>query len=309
MTLSSVLGFVDYGYMQFSLVADRFQYLAGLGVLAVLLGTATFAVSRLPPGLRTGAGGVLVVMLAVLGTLTWRQTGIYRDPVAFFSHIAALNPEARDAHLNLMGPLSEAGRHEEGLAAGRMGAAQRPGSADIHSNLGRVLTRLDRLDEAESALRTALGIERRHLNANQNLGEVLRRQGRYAKAIETYHRVLEIDGRLVSGNVRLGIALFHSGRYAEAIATLEKALELAPDAHFTGELAMYAGRAALRLDRLDAACAHLRRAAAPMPDPGEALVELSNVRLAQGRADEAVDHLRRARELRPNDPAPLVNVG
>ena len=40
MTLSPVLGFVDYGYMQFSLVADRFQYLAGLGVMAVLLGAA-----------------------------------------------------------------------------------------------------------------------------------------------------------------------------------------------------------------------------------------------------------------------------
>ncbi|MCY3774430.1 MAG: tetratricopeptide repeat protein [Candidatus Aminicenantes bacterium] len=308
-TLSPVLGFVDYGYMQFSLVADRFQYLAGLGVLAVLLGAATFAVSRLPSALRTGAGGALVVTLAVLGTLTWRQTGIYRDPVAFFSHIVALNPEARDAHLNLMGPLSDAGHHEEALAAGRIGVAQRPGNADIHSNLGRVLTRLDRLDEAESALRTALGIEPRHLNANQNLGEVLRRQGRHAEAIETYHRVLEIDDRLVYGNGGLGIALFHSGRYAEAIAPLEKALELAPDAHFTGELAMYAGRAAFRLDRLDAASAHLRRAAASMPDPADALVELSNVRFAQGRADEALDHLRRARELRPNDPATLVNAG
>ena len=33
-TLAPVLGFVDYGYMQFSFVADRFQYLAGIGVLA-----------------------------------------------------------------------------------------------------------------------------------------------------------------------------------------------------------------------------------------------------------------------------------
>ena len=31
-------GFVDYGYMQFSFVADRFQYLAGSGVLAVCWG-------------------------------------------------------------------------------------------------------------------------------------------------------------------------------------------------------------------------------------------------------------------------------
>ena len=30
-TLSPVLGFVDYGYMQFSFVADRYQYLPGSG--------------------------------------------------------------------------------------------------------------------------------------------------------------------------------------------------------------------------------------------------------------------------------------
>ena len=308
-TLSPVLGFVDYGYMQFSLVADRFQYLAGLGVLAVLLGAATHAVSRLPSALRTGAGGVFVVILAVLGTLTWRQAGIYRDPVTFFGHIVALNPEAQDAHLNLMGPLSDAGRHEEALAAGRIGAAQRPGDAAIHSNLGRVLIRLGRLEEAEAALRTALGLDPRHLNANQNLGEALRKQGRHAEAIETYRRVLEIDDSLVRANGGLGIALFHSGRYADAIAPLEKALELEPDAQITSEIALYAGRAARRLDRLDAASAHFRRAAALMPDPVEALLELSHVMFAQDRAGEALDYLRRARELRPSDPTTLVNAG
>ena len=40
-TLSPVLGFVDYGYMQFSFVADRFQYLAGIGVMAVVIGAIT----------------------------------------------------------------------------------------------------------------------------------------------------------------------------------------------------------------------------------------------------------------------------
>ena len=222
-------------------------------MLAVLLGAATQVVNRLPSAVRTGAGGVLVVILAVLGTLTWRQAGVYRNEITFFSHIVALNPEARDAHLNLMGPLADAGRPEEALAAGRTGAAQRPGSANIHANLGRVLIRLDRLDEAEAALRTALGIAPRHLNANQNLGEALRRQGRYAEAIEAYRRVLAIDDSHVGGNGALGIALFHSGHYADAIAPLDKALELEPDVHSTSELALYAGRAALRLDRIDEA--------------------------------------------------------
>ena len=56
LTLGPVLGFVDYGYMQFSFVADRFQYLAGSGVLAVLIGAAAHGVGRLRAGERDAAG-------------------------------------------------------------------------------------------------------------------------------------------------------------------------------------------------------------------------------------------------------------
>ena len=54
-TLSPVLGFVEYGYMQFSFVADRHQYLAGMGLMAVLVARrcAARSVCR-----RGGGGGV-----------------------------------------------------------------------------------------------------------------------------------------------------------------------------------------------------------------------------------------------------------
>ena len=55
-TLSPVLGFVDYGYMQFSFVADRFQYLAGIGVMAVVVGAAVHWAGGLPPPARRGLG-------------------------------------------------------------------------------------------------------------------------------------------------------------------------------------------------------------------------------------------------------------
>ena len=97
----------------------------------------------------------MVVLL--LGSQTWRQAGIYRDEVALFSHIVALNPEARDAHLNLGNALLEADRHEEGLAASRIAVEQRPESADAHSNLGLALSNVERLAEAEESLRPRAG--------------------------------------------------------------------------------------------------------------------------------------------------------
>ena len=76
-TLSPTVGFVDFNYMQFSFVADRFQYLAGIGVLAVVIGAAArgIAASRGAGGQRAEALNAVLVaaLLAVLGTLTWQQ--------------------------------------------------------------------------------------------------------------------------------------------------------------------------------------------------------------------------------------------
>ena len=97
-----MLGFVDYGFMNMSFVADRYAYLAGIGVIAVLVGAAASGVSGLPNLPKIGAYGVLIAVLAAFGTLTWQQSGIYRDEITFYDHILSLNPEARPMHRNLV---------------------------------------------------------------------------------------------------------------------------------------------------------------------------------------------------------------
>ena len=156
-TLSPVLGFVDFGYMQFSFVADRYQYLAGIGVMAVLVGAATHRASRLPEGWRKGATCAAAVVLIVLGTLTWRQAGIYRDEVTFFSHIVSHNPTARGAYQNLGRALLAAQRPEKALTASRIAAEQDPDDVKARVNAGVALVRLGRFDEAEEWLRQRLG--------------------------------------------------------------------------------------------------------------------------------------------------------
>ena len=158
-TLSPVLGFVNYGYMEYSLVADRFQYLAGVGVMAVVIGAAVQGAGRLSGGLKMGTIGLLMVLLALLGTTTWRQAGIYRDNLSFFSHIVSLNPEAQYAHRILSRELTEAGRLEESLAAARIAAEQHPDEALSYSMIGELLVNLRRLDEAEENFRRALEID------------------------------------------------------------------------------------------------------------------------------------------------------
>ncbi len=182
-TLSPVLGFVDFGYMRYAFVADRFQYLAGIGVTAVLVGGAAFLVRPLPRPLRMTVPCLVAAVLTVLGVMTWRQTEVYRDGATFFGHIVSHNPEARFAHLNLARALNKADRPREALAAARIAAEKRPDLADVHDVLGRALLSLGRLDQAEESLRRALRIAPGFRNARENMAELLKRRKQRPEAV------------------------------------------------------------------------------------------------------------------------------
>ena len=227
-TLSPVLGFVDYGYMQFSFVADRYQYLAGIGLTVVLAGAAAHGAGKLPEAGRKGAMGVAGVVLIVLGALTWRQAGIYRDGVTFFSHVIAHNPTAREAHRNLGEALTQEGRWEEALAAFHIAVDLAPEEAREHSNVGAALIMLDRMDEAEEPLRHALALNPRSKYALQNLAAMEAMRTRYGEALDLYRRLVEVSPRNPSAHHGLGTALYHLGRPDEALESLERALALDP---------------------------------------------------------------------------------
>ncbi len=157
-TLSPALGFVGHGYMKYSFVADRFQYLAGIGVMAVVIGAVTHGVRCFPGLWQKGALGVAAVALVALGMLTWRQASIYRDEETFNRHIIALNPQARNAHRHLGNALYNQGRYEEALDAARVAVEQRPDYFKTHNTLGEVLIALGRYEEAEKHLRRAIAL-------------------------------------------------------------------------------------------------------------------------------------------------------
>ena len=227
-TLTPVLGFVDFGYMQFSFVADRYQYLAGIGVTAVFVGAAAHGAGRLPETWRKGAVGVAAVVLIVLGILTWRQADLYRDGETFFNHVIAHNPTAREAHRNLGEALTKQGRWKEALVAFRIAVEHAPDDARDHSNVGAALIVLGRLDEAEEPFRRALALDPRSVYALQNLAVLEFERQRYEAALNVYRRLVEVNPRNSSAHRGVGNSLYYLGRLDEALDALERALALDP---------------------------------------------------------------------------------
>ena len=261
-TLSPILGFVDHGYMQYAFVADRFQYLAGIGVMGVVCGGVASGVGRLSDSWQKGAWGVAVAVLVVLGGLTWQQAGVWRDGETLWRHVVAHNPQAgeahfnlgvilnksgdfegaerhfrraialeaqaRDVHLDLGGVLYKQGRYAEAADLYRVVVQRRPDSVVGYTWLGLSLQRLGRDQEAVAPLRHALALSPQNANAIEGMALVKLRLGDYDEALEFYQRLLHIDpdNAVVQGN--MGIALYYLGRNDEALQSFNRALALDP---------------------------------------------------------------------------------
>ena len=244
-TLSPVLGFVNHNFMNYSFVADRFQYLAGIGLMAAVIGAAVHGVGRLSGGLKMGAAALLVVWLVFLGTTTWLQAGIYRDKLTLFSHIVSLNPEARNAHRILTRELTEANRLEDALAAARIAVKKRPDAAQSYTLLANTLLNLKRLEEAEENFGRALELDPSRENELEYLsllGRMSSEWDRYREAEKYLRRALELEPRHREALKYLAASYFKQKRYQEALDLYRALLEVEPDdgnTHFNIGASLY----------------------------------------------------------------------
>ena len=185
-TLSPTLGFIDHHYMLYSLIADRFQYLASIGATAVIVGAAAHGarkwdrISQRP--YRLGVLGLAAVALITLGALTWQHTSVYRDTETFYRHIVSLNPYARSAHLGLSSALLEQGRYEEGLSVALAGIQRDSATYAVHVNAGFAYVQLGQSEEAEKHYRRSLEIRPGYDPALNSLVYLLNDAQRYDEA-------------------------------------------------------------------------------------------------------------------------------
>src|SRR5204863_1415130 len=100
-TLSPVLGFIMLYTFIWSFVADHYQYVASIGPIALAAAGIVWIFSRLKKGARFLKYAVCGALLLTLGTLTWRQCGIYANAETLWRATIARNPDSWLANYNL----------------------------------------------------------------------------------------------------------------------------------------------------------------------------------------------------------------
>ena len=255
-TLFPALGFVNVFPFRYSFVADHFQYLASVGLIAL----GATGLIRLP-------AVVPATLLVLLGVLTWKQTAIYQNVETLWLDTIQKNPDSSVAQTNygmvlltkgkgdealphlqkavalepndiktqngLELALLQTGHGEQSVTELQKALALDPNNLSAHFNLARSLLQLRRADEAIAQLQEVLKIDPNDTEAEKNLAWILAtwpepriRDG--ARAVQLAERANQLtDSRNPAIAMTLAAAYAESGRFSDAIKTAEHFLKIA----------------------------------------------------------------------------------
>lgn len=300
-TLLPALGFVDVYPMEFSYVADHFQYLASLGpivAIAAAVGVLAGQTAGRHGVPRPWLGALCILTIGALAVLTAQQTLIYRDLETLWQDTLRKNPACALALNNLGAMRVRTGRNDEGARYYEQAIQANPRYTVAYNNLANLWLELGDAPRADGVVRRLLEFDLRSPRTHLTAAKVAKACGRHEEAAAHFVRAVELQPSEQSLRLAAAQELLRAGRPTEAVAQAKLALTR------PGDLARSAGGVRTALDvlgaalaacgRTDEAMAKLEEALRMAPDDGTALYQTAAILAAKGKDAEATERARAA---------------
>jgi tetratricopeptide (TPR) repeat protein len=220
--LLPTLGVVPFAYQAYSTVADRYAYLALIGV-GLMISDALEELKR-----RTAALRVAAVLFLVLAILSFRQGRHWSTSSAFLRHTVDVNPTAGFAFNNLGDIELANGDLTAALADYKACVEREPTRTKAYINLAEVYTALNQPAEAERAVAQAMAMPDITADDLSNLGIVLMKMNRPDRALEALSRAVQLGPRSPTYLFNQANALAAVGQFDQAEAVFRRCIEVAP---------------------------------------------------------------------------------
>ena len=293
--LSPLLGFIPLYTFRYTYVADHYQYLACLGLIAPLCAALASYLWPQDPHIPRFHPATFVLLLG-LAAVTARRSSIFADPETLWRDTLLKNPESWMAYDNLGCVLMERGQLSEAETNIKKSIALHPGDFRTHFNLGSLYVKQDRREDAIASFGAALHLQPDHVKSAFALGRLLAETGHDDEALVRYREGLAIDSRHPEIRNAIGMILARRGRFNEAAEEYRQALLLSPlyDKAHNNLANLY-----LRGNRVSEAIAEYRSAIELNPQFPQAYFNLAIALEKKGNHDEAVLNYKRAVSLDP----------
>ena len=256
-TLSPMLGFGDNAFMQFSYVADRYQYLGSAGLIAVSVAAVVTAWRWLmtpePDDGQSKATGVTET------TGVTKPTGMTEATTNQATPAGVTAPAAKAAPADMTAPAPQGPLMDRvilpaiaytlpallllGYGALTFRHAQtfenevvlfshvikhNDPAYHVYFNYGNALMAEGSLNEAAEALTTAVERDPDTVNIHINLGVVRMQMEQYPQAEEAFRQATILDPDNFQAYQNLGAALRRQQRFNESLQAMQTAVELSP---------------------------------------------------------------------------------
>ena len=152
LALVPVLGFADVGFLQFSPVADHYQHIALIAVVALWAAGIVRWRSRSSEPTQLAFVALPVAVVLLLAALVWQRASLFGDPINFYTATLQSNPQNWQLRVSLSAALNHAGRYEDAVEQCREVLRSNPNNADSHFNLAVALGKTGRIAEGASAV-------------------------------------------------------------------------------------------------------------------------------------------------------------
>lgn len=290
LSLAPVSGLIRVGKQ---VAADRFTYLASMGVAVTIVWGCAALLARLPDVRARGGAGLVLAGFPVLAlaAATSRQLPLWESTYTFCAGLQQREGSSALAHCLAGSAHLREGRPEAAFWEYSRAVALAPGYAEGLAGLGRACTATGRLAEAPGWFEQAICLEPATGRHYADLGDAYASAGRPAEAAAAYEAALAVNTGEADYHYRLGVAYAALDRKPAAVRELEEALRLRPyfeTAHFN--LAVLFGQ----LGRPDLAERHYREELGLRPGHAPSLCGLGELLAARGAWEEAERSLRRA---------------
>lgn len=214
--------------MRYTFVADHWQYLGSMSVIALGTSGAVLALDRWALSYRRIGPVIGSVVLTGLGLLTWRQGHIYYNRETLWRDTLAKNPGCWMAHIDLGNVLLKQNKVSEAIGEYEWALQINPDYAEARYNLGVALEETGRVPEAIGSYEEALKLKPDYAEAHNNLGVALAGQRKFAEAIAEITAAVRLNPDYADAHYNIAILLAKQGKIDDAIAHLQSALKLEP---------------------------------------------------------------------------------
>jgi len=300
-TLLPALGFINLYPMRYSFVGDHFQYHASIGL--IVLAAAGLRYLRLIP---------CAAVLAVLGSLTWLQSPIYKNQFELWKETSVQNPNSwmvwgnlGDEYAALANRPGISQKDRDQYRAEERACYQRlydlaPEQPTAHLDRGFIKEYDGDLAGAKNEFDEAIKLEPDFAIAMNSMGMLLMRENEPDAAMAYYRKAIAIDPGYAEARVHYGDVLLSQGDHDGAFDQYSEAASRRPD-NVEAQFKL-ANMLLTEKNRPDLAIPHYAAAVYSDPNRADVRTNLAAALMSLGRFDEARQQCQIALQIDPNLP-------